>query len=104
MADRDNLLTPHVNKMHKALGDNNVGPHFLSFFVVSGSLSGTCTNWHTSPLPQWEKCPAFFSSKQKGNKLKFRTTNGGPAYLVIRKAGGGRTEKKMEEEEKEEEW
>lgn len=60
---------------------------FLSFFVVSGSLSSTGTNWHMSLLPRQEK-KHDFSSKQKGNKLKFGTTNRGPAYPVFREAGG----------------
>ena len=34
----------------------------------------------------------IFSSKQRGNKLKFRTTSRGPAYPVFREAGGGRRE------------
>lgn len=96
MPNKDNLfMIPHVNKMHKALEDDNVGPtskwHYSFLFFFSSFWQFIKHRHKLAHVPSSSvgKKPNF-SSKQKGNKLKFRTSNRGPAYPVFREAGGRR--------------
>lgn len=117
MPDKDNLfMTPHVNKMHKALEDDNIGPtskwhnsflslslFFLSFLAVYQAQAQTGTR----PLfLGGKKAQLFIKAKREQVKVQDNQLRAGLSCLQRgrRKKGGREKEKMEEEEEKEEKW
>lgn len=93
-------MTPYVNAIRKALVNDNVGPHFkvtlfIPFFTCFLAVHQAQMQTGTCPLFLGRKT-AKLLIKAKGGKLKFSTTNRGPAYPVYIGEEEGRRRKRGE--------